>query len=125
MLILGAICAAPSVAKADCTLNYPRAVACLSSKAAAEAWRVLGRDPHALDKDYVRAVFTQARCAAFANVADPGEPILKVGSAHLPTLEGWIDVTFVRVRSRKYGGTAVWIASDYLTGECTPAPAAQ
>lgn len=123
-LVVAAI-AAPGAYAAGCSLNFLQAVACFDPEHAAGAFQIVGRDPHALDKDYVRATLARAKCVSFASVADPGEAILKATSGRIPSLTGWTPVLFVAVRNKRYGETAIWIAADYITGECAPMPTVQ
>lgn len=116
--------AAPG-ASAGCSLNFPQAVACFDPANAAGAFQAVGRDPHALDKDYVRATLERAKCVSFASVADPGEAIQKAASGRIPSMTGWTPVLFVVVRNKQYGGTAIWIAADYISGECEKMPTVQ
>lgn len=122
---IGAALTAPAPAFAGCAVKFPDAVACFDPESAAQAWRVVRRDPQALAKDYVREVLGRAGCVRFSDVADPDQPILKATASRVASLEGWTPVLFLSVTSRRAGGSAVWIAEAYVEGECEPMPRSQ
>lgn len=119
--IAGSLGAGGSV-RAACALNFPDAVACFDPDSAAEAWRIVGRDPRALGKDYVRAVLSRAGCVRFSDVADANQPIREAAAARVPAMDGWTPVLFLSVTSQRTGGSAVWLAAAYVDGDCAPMP---
>lgn len=108
---------APGRSEAACHLNTPQALVCPDPIAAAEAWRVNGRDLTALDDHERLAAFREAGCGTFTSLADPGSPIFLKATADVPTKTGGVKVFYLRIVDR-HAPAATWLAAGYLTGAC-------
>lgn len=115
MVLAYAVCGS---ANAGCVPVHPNVVACFDPRSAAAAYRVVGRDGGGLARDNIRALVGSWRCVRFSSVADPGAPVLTYGQGRVPDLQGWVDVRGVVVKAAAYGQTQVYVAADWLAGEC-------
>lgn len=107
------------VAYADCVINSPAALVCVTPEPAAIVYQKFGNDPSRIAPDYVRALLQQAGCTNMPAITGlPIPPLHSNRTGRIARPTGWVDVTELLVPDKRLGATAVWIASDYLTGEC-------